>query len=53
MEVIIEMRLSEEAVLSVSSNTSTQKVEAFNRAALSTLNKETNYSKNFGGRLAA
>ena len=41
MEVIIEMRLSEEAVLSVSSNTSTQKVEAFNRAALSTLNKQT------------
>ena len=28
-------------------------MEAFNRAALSTLNKETNYSKNFGGRLAA
>ena len=45
MEVITEMRLSDEAVLSVSSNTSTQKVEAFNRAALSTLNKETNYTK--------
>ena len=53
MAVILEMRLSEAAVLSVSSNTSTQKIEAFNRAAVSTMNKETNYSRNFGGRLAA
>ena len=41
MEVILQMRLSEMAVASVSSNTSTQKVEAFNRAVVSTLNKET------------
>lgn len=47
------MRLSEMAVASVSSNTSTQKAEAFNRAVVSTLNKETNFSRNFGGRLAA
>ena len=40
-------------VLSVKSNTSTQKVEAFNRAAVSTVSKETNFSRNFGGRLAA
>lgn len=53
MEVLLQMRLSEMAVLSVSSNTSTQKVEAFNRAAVSTLSKETNFSRNFGGRLAA
>ena len=53
MAVILEMRLSEAAVLSVSSNTSTQKIEAFNRAAVSTMNKETNYSRNFGGSLAA
>ena len=53
MAVILEMRLSEVAVLSVSSNTSTQKIEAFNWAAVSTMNKETNYSRKFGGRLAA
>lgn len=53
MEIILEMRLSEMAVASVSSNTSTQKAEAFNRAVVSTLNKETNFSRNFGGRLAA
>ena len=53
MEIILQMRLSEMAVLIVSSNTSTQKVEAFNRAAVSTLSKETNFSRNFGGRLAA
>ena len=52
MAVILEMRLSEAAVISVSSNTSTQKVEAFNRATFTTLNKETNYKRNFGGRLA-
>lgn len=53
LDVIFQMRLSETAVRSVSSNTSTQKNEAFNRAAVSTLSKETNYSRNFGGRLAA
>ena len=53
MEVILQMRLSEEAVLSVSSCTSTQKIEAFNRAAVTTLSKETNFSRNFSGRLAA
>ena len=53
MEVILQMRLSEMAVLSVKSNTSTQKVEAFNKAAVSTMSKETNFSRSFGGRLAA
>ena len=53
MEVILQIQLSEIAVASVSSNTSTQKAEAFNRAVVSTLNKETNFSRNFGGRLAA
>ena len=53
MEVILQMRLSEMAVASVSSNTSTQKAEAFSRAVVSTLNIETNFLRNFGGRLAA
>ena len=53
MEVFLQIRLSEMAVASVSSNTSTQKAEAFNRVFVSTLNKETNFSLNFGGRLAA
>ena len=53
MEIILQMRLSEIAVLGVNSNTSTQKVEAFNRAAVSALSIETNLSRNFGGRLAA
>ena len=47
------MRLSEEAGLSVSSCTSTQRIEAFNRTAVSTLSKVTNVSRNFSGRLAA
>ena len=46
MAGILEMRLSEVAVLSASSNTSTQKVEAFNWAAVSTMNKGTNYLRN-------
>ena len=50
---ILEVRLSEQAVYSVSSNTSTQKCEAFNRGALASLPKEVNFSKNFGGRLAS
>ena len=53
MDVIHEMRLREEAVLSVSSCTTTRKVEAFNRAAVSTLSKETNITRNFSRRLAA
>ena len=53
IEVILQMRLSEEAGLSVSSCTSTQRLEAFNRAAVSTLSKVTNVSRNFSGRLAA
>ena len=52
MAVILEIRLSEAAVLSVSSITSTKKVEAFYRAAVSTMNKETNYKRNFGDMLA-
>ena len=53
MDVIHERRLSEEAVLSVSSCTTTQKVEPFNRAAVSTLSKEKNFTRNFSRRLAA
>jgi len=52
LAVILQMRLSEEAVYKVSSRTSTQKCEAFNRAALATLSKAQNYSRTFGGRLA-
>ena len=47
IEVILQMRLSEEAGLSVSSCTSTQRIEAFNRAAVSTLSKVTNVSQKF------
>lgn len=53
MEIILQMRLSEEAVYSVSSRTSTQKCEAFNRAVSATLSKNISYSRNFKGRLAA
>ena len=50
---LLEIRLSEEAVYSVQSNTSTQKCEAFNRGTLSCLPKEVNFAKNFAGRLAS
>jgi hypothetical protein len=53
LRTILEVRLSESAVISVSSNTNTQKCEAFNRGALSSLPKEVNHSKNFAGRLAS
>ena len=53
LRTILEVRLSEQAVYSVSSNTSTQKCEAFNRGALSSLPKEVNFSKTFAGRLAS
>jgi hypothetical protein len=53
LSAILEIRLSERAVMSVSSNTSTQKCEAFNRGVLSSLPKEVNYSRNFAGRLAS
>ncbi len=53
LALILEMRLSETAVKSVSLNTSTQKAEAFNRAAIATMPKEINFSRNFSGRLAA
>lgn len=53
LSTILEIRLSEYAVLSVSSNTSTQKCEGFNRAVLSTVPKEINQSRNFAGSLAS
>ncbi len=53
LEVILQMRLSEGAIYSVSSRTSTQKCEAFNRAASATLSKNINYSRTFTGRLSA
>jgi hypothetical protein len=53
MATILELRLSESAVSSVKNNTSTQKCEAFNRAALSTMPKDINRSRNFAGVLAS
>ena len=53
METILEIRLSEQAVISVSDGTSTQKCEAFNRGVLSTIPKHVNMSKNFAGALAS
>ena len=53
LETILELRLSESAVLSVASNTNTQKCEAFNRAVSSCLPKDINFSRNFAGRLAS
>lgn len=53
MSAILEIRLSESAVLSVSSNTSTQKNEAFNRAVASTAPKDINMSRNFASRVAS
>ena len=50
---ILEMRLSEAAIYKVSSGTSTQKAEAFNRAAAATMRKDVNLSRNFSGRLAS
>ena len=50
---ILQIRLSEQAIYSVCSNTSTQKCEAFNRGVLSVLPKEVNYPKNFRGKLAS
>jgi len=52
LSVILQMRLSEAAIYKVSSRTSTQKCEAFNRAALSTMPKSQNYPKTFAARLA-
>ena len=53
LQVILQMRLSEAAVYSVSSQTSTQKCEAFNRATAATLSKSISYSRTFTGRLSA
>jgi len=53
LQKILEVRLSERAVKSVASNTSTQKCEAFNRAALAKLPKAIKHPKNFHGRLSA
>ena len=47
LQVILQMRLSEAAVYSVSSRTSTQKCEAFNRAASATPSKSISYSRTF------
>ena len=51
LETLLEMRLSEEAIKKVSSGTSTQKCEAFNRSTSATIRKEVNFSKNFEGRV--
>jgi len=53
MSTILEVCLSEKALLSLRSKTSTQKCEAFNRATLSTMPKELNRSRNFAGTLAS
>ena len=50
---ILEVRLSEQAVLSVSNNTSTQKNEALNRGVQSNLPKHIKNSRNFHGKLAS
>lgn len=52
-ETILEVRLSEQAVRSVASQTSTQKCEAFNQVTLSTMPKAINRSRNFAGVLAS
>ena len=52
LKTVLEVRLSEQAVYSVASNTNTQKFEAFNRGTLASLPKEINFPKTFGGRLA-
>ena len=46
---ILEVRISEQAVLSVTSGTSTQNCEACNRATLSVLPKEINLARHFSG----
>ena len=51
LETLLEMHLSEEAIKKVSSGTSTQKCEAFNRSTSATIRKEVNFSKNFEGRV--
>ena len=53
MSTILEIRLSEQAVQSVRSNTSTQKCEGFNRGVLSTMPKHIKMSRNFEGSLAS
>ena len=53
LKTILEVPLSEQAVYSVLSNTSTQKCEAFNRGTLAFLPKGINFPKTFGGRLAS
>ena len=53
LQVILQMRLSEAAVYILSSPTSTQKCEAFHRAAATTLSKSISYSRTFTGRLSA
>ena len=45
LETLLEMRLGEEAIKKVSSGTSTQKCEAFNRST----SKEVNFPKTFEG----
>lgn len=53
LRAILEMRLSEDAILKVSSRTSTQKCEAFNSSTAATLRKGVNYPTNFEGRVSA
>ena len=51
LRAILEMRRSEDAILKVTSGTSTQKCEAFNSSTAATLRKGVNYSRNFEGRV--
>ena len=53
LSTVLETRLSESAVMSVASGTSTQKCEGFNRAVVSTMPKDVNLSRNFAGSLAS
>ena len=51
IRAILEMRLREDAILKVTSGTSTQKCGAFNSSTAATLRKGVNYSRNVEGRV--
>ena len=53
MLTVLEIRLSEQAVIMVADRTSTQKCESFNSAMLSTAPKHIKMSRNFTGKLAS
>ena len=50
---ILEIQLSEQAIVNVVENTSTQSCEAFNRATRVNIAKHVNLSRYFAGRLAS